>query len=191
MRRFTYDQFGAMATVSGMRELLDAMGVRVQVAKLSHTEGANKEREEIVKEALALNLIHIPADVLGSGGTALLAEEMRFLELRNGRVVKPTIGPVRSDDLWTAFSTVAWQLLKNQYGRHIREALGRMPVLGGLPGGYHTGGFSPIAPLPASRPGRREALDAFTRARILERRRSGVPIGWSYGIRSRWGHRRW
>jgi hypothetical protein len=189
MRRFTYDQFGAMATVSGMRELLRSAGIRVPVSKLHHTEAGNKEREEVVKEALALNLIHIPADGLGPGGRSLLAEEMRFLELRNGRVVKPTTGTIRSDDLWTAFSTVAWQVLKDQHGRRIRQALAEVRVVGGLPGGYHTGGFSPIPPAPQPKSPARERLEAITRANIARRNRSGLPPGWTRNI-SRWG-RRW
>jgi hypothetical protein len=179
MQKFSYDQFGAMATISGMRELLDARGVRVPVGKLVHTEATNREREEIVKEALAVNLIHIARDRLGPNGTCLLGDEMRFLELRNGRVVKPTSGPVRTDDLWTAFSTVAWQLLKDQYGGRIREALARAPMMWGLQGGYHTGAEAPPPPPVRERRSVREQLEANSR---YWARRSISSRGFPYGL---------
>jgi hypothetical protein len=93
-----------------------------------------------VKEALANNWIHAPRDAFGPNGTCLLEQEMKFLQLRNLRLIKPTTGPVRTDDLWAAFSTVTWQLLKDHYGRRVREALSGAPLLPGLPGGYHTSG---------------------------------------------------
>jgi hypothetical protein len=68
-------------------------GVKVPVRKLVHTEAKNRERAEIVKEALANNWIHAPRDAFGPNGTCLLEQEMKFLQLRNLRLIKPTTGP--------------------------------------------------------------------------------------------------
>jgi hypothetical protein len=179
MPRFTYDQFGAMATIKLMKKALEEAGSRVRVAKLTHTESNNKERAEIVKEALANNWIHAPRDVLGPNGSCLLEQEMKFLQLRNGKLSKPSSGPVRSDDIWTSFSTVTWQLLKGHHGRGVREALSRAPLLPSLPGGYHTGGVpdEPIAGREKSRG--RQQLErlgrSYGRRHPFDRRRGGPP----------------
>jgi hypothetical protein len=138
MKRFTFDQFGSPGTINGVRGLLKRAGCGVRVWKVAHTAANNKDREETVKEALALNWIHVPKDRLGPDRSCLLEQEMKVLQLINGRVMKQTTGRIRSDDLWTAFSVVVYGLLKHAHGRHVREALSATPLLGALPGGYHT-----------------------------------------------------
>jgi hypothetical protein len=173
MRGFTYDQFGAMGTINDLKARLREKKVKVRVFKFSHTAPNNKEREEIVKEALAMNLIHSPVDADGPRQTSLLAEEMKRLQLVNGRVVKPSTGEVRTDDAWTAFSVVAYRLLTHQYGRHIREALAQLPLLSGAPGGYHTSSVVIEAPAPASE--QRSRLEQIGR-------RTASPRGWAQSL---------
>jgi hypothetical protein len=169
MSGFTYDQFGAMATINDLKARLREKKVNVRVFKFSHTAPNNKEREEIVKEALAMNLMHCPADTDGPRRSSLLAEEMKRLQLVNGRVVKPSTGDIRTDDAWTAFSVVVYRLLTHQYGRHIRDALAQLPLVGGAPGGYHTSSMM-AEPTPAASE-LRSRLDQF-------RSRMGPSHGW-------------
>jgi hypothetical protein len=164
MRAFSYDQFGAMATIQGMEELLRERRLSIPVVKHTHTQAGNRETTEIVKEALANNWIHAPRDALGPDGSCLLELEMKFLQLHNMRLIKPTSGPVRTDDLWTAFATVSWKLLKDHHGRGIRKALGAAPLAVGLPGGYHTGGIPEETVRPRRRRRGMTSLEEFGRS---------------------------
>jgi hypothetical protein len=183
MDGFTYDQFGAIGTINDLKTRLREKRVNVRVFKFSHTAPNNKEREEIVKEALAMNLLHCPGDTDGPRQTSLLAEEMKRLQLVNGRVVKPSTGDVRTDDAWTAFSVVAYRLLTHQYGRRIRDALAQLPILGGAPGGYHTPSGLTESPHVVSE----------TRARLQAvGRRMGSTNGWATSLsRRRHDGREW
>jgi hypothetical protein len=140
LMRLSADQFGSPGIVSELRKVVKEAGwQRVRVEKYAHTAANNREREETVKEALATNWIHAPRDTLGPDRSSLLEQEMLHLQLHNGRVIKPTTGPVRSDDMWTAFSVVTHQLLRREYRGGIRAKLAAAPLMASLPGGYHTG----------------------------------------------------
>ena len=61
-------------------------------------------------------------------------------------------------------------MIQHQYGAQIRQAFSRLPLVAGLPGGYHT-----------------NSADALSEREPSEARRRLGAIGRSMGGRGRWG----
>lgn len=139
MEVFSYDQYGAFATVSRMKNRLRKAGSATRVREVTHTPTSRTKQWEVFKSALGMNWIHAYKDPYGPNGTSLLELELKFLQETNGRVRKQDIGPVTTDDLADAFSLVCSELLADQLDRlQRRENLGQARVFPGAQGGYHT-----------------------------------------------------
>lgn len=100
----TFDQFNVGPILSHLRGALRTAGLpkTVRVREETSTAPHNWKRAEIFKSALNMDLIHAPLlDAHGEPSDhAELAEmELRFLENKNGRVDKPTSGPVQTKDI--------------------------------------------------------------------------------------------
>lgn len=147
---FSYDQFGSFATVSRMKKRLKEMKHRATVKELTATAKSNAERAERFKSALGMGWVHSYKDALFEDGESLLELECKFLQEKNGKVVKQNIGPVRTDDLFDCVSIVTSQLLKDQLDRLYRIENLSQPLQGGASGGYEVG-REPPAPKVAPR----------------------------------------
>jgi hypothetical protein len=164
---FTYDQYGAFATIAEMAKLLAGVEHQARVRPYRHNENNNRERADIFKEALATGRIHAPRDTYGPKGSCLLEMEARFLQVRNGKVTKQTTGPVVTNDVYTVVSVVASELLRMEHGAPWRERLSGTRPAFGLRGGYHSGSLG--GSLPRYEGTLREQLDQFVRDRAWGR----------------------
>ncbi|MFL5736861.1 MAG: hypothetical protein ACJ76P_05950 [Actinomycetota bacterium] len=134
MERFTLDQLGAFATVPELNRKLRARRSAVRVLKRNHTASENLERWETAKAAIGEGVVHMFADDYGPNGTSLASAELKALRYRNGKVAKPTAGPVTTNDLATAVSVLVAELLKDAYERvPLRRSLTEARLQAGLP----------------------------------------------------------
>jgi hypothetical protein len=87
-----------------------------------------------------MNWIHAYKDDYFENNGSLLEMELKFLQERNGKVVKQEIGPVTTKDLADCVMVIASELLKDQLDRHLRrERLGQARLATGAQGGYMAG----------------------------------------------------
>jgi len=118
--------------------------------------------------------VHCPKDTLyGDGGPddSLLSQELKFLQTKNGKVVRQTIGPVTTKDLADCVMEVTSELLADQIDRFERNSrLSHTRLAAGAKGGYHTG----MEPPPAQPGGGRDKLQGFSRG---SRKTYGVRMG--------------
>jgi hypothetical protein len=141
MKQFSYEQFGALATIRGIKDLLKLARVKVPVRKLLlHDLGprAGRDREGSPRQQL---------DPLPTRRV----RPQRNLPARAGDEVPaaPKPSPHQAHDRASAngrsldvpFNRYVGAP-EGPYGRRVREALSGAPLLPGLPGGYHTSGPS-------------------------------------------------
>lgn len=130
----TFDQFnGAALSQWLMREIRNA-GQSTMVSMLHHTQQQNLQMWHNFRQALNLNLIHLPNDSPYSEWAAL---ELKFLEEKeNGRVDHQTTGPVRTNDVATAIAVVTDKLLGAYIQNWSRMQLGETRPSFGSMGGY-------------------------------------------------------
>jgi len=83
----------------------------IRVAEVTFSEKENQIRMERIKAALNLEWVYSYRDDFYEDGGSLLEMEMKFLEERNGKVVKQDVGPVTTKDLFDSFSVVVSDLL--------------------------------------------------------------------------------
>lgn len=141
----TFDQFQSVMMIATLNQRMTAEPRPKQtlIFEKPATRPLNWKRAELFKSALNLGLIHIP--MLGRDGEVDPAGEMaelelRFLELRNGRVDHPTSGPIQHNDLSDCLFEVVWALI----GEELLEML-ESPVMSQV-SGMGAGGVEP--PLP-------------------------------------------
>jgi hypothetical protein len=201
LEELTFDQYSSLVTLPLMRERLAEFGqFNTRVHEIVWDAHTRQQKWERFKTAAGENWVHSYRDLywesIGEGGRngSLLEQELKFLQERNGKVVKQDIGPVTTDDLSDCVATVVSELLHDQIERmFVRERLGEARPVIGLQGGYHTGGESPPPPasLPAGfdpvreqrRNANRHALESFSHDYARARGIGG------YGNRRRFGPR--
>lgn len=130
----SFDQFGS----AGLIERLQAHAQnspsakrRTAVSEKTATANRNFLTAETFKTALANRLVHSPHHELAE-------KELRFLELRNGKVDHPTSGPVQTSDVADCLFEVVTQLLGDHNGTAIWDQLSSLPPIGSHPGGFPT-----------------------------------------------------
>ncbi len=93
------------------------------------TAPSNIRMSEALRTALARSLVHAPHD-------QLLEDELRHLEMRNGKVGHPTRGPVQTDDVAVASMNVVDHLIGDHNRHDIIQALGEGHITGSQPNRY-------------------------------------------------------
>jgi hypothetical protein len=106
---------------------------RVQVWEQTATVKHNWERAENFKISLNQNWVHAPY-------YELAALELRFLQLKNGKVEKQETGPVVTKDVADCLFECVWAILGDQVNSFIGGKLSSFPV-----GGMAAGGFDPYS----------------------------------------------
>lgn len=140
MGTFSYDQYGSFATIPQMKQRLRRSKSRTTVKEHVHTQANNKRMAELFRAALGLGWIHSYKDDYGPDGASLLELELKFLQLRNGKVDHQKIGPIKTNDLATCVMVVTESLLGDQLERlKSRERLGSTSLAVGAQGGYKSG----------------------------------------------------
>lgn len=169
LKNFSFDQYGGFVTVPYLKSHLRTNKHEARVHQSTATNKTNQLRAERFKSALGMGWIHAPKDELAPDGESLLEQELKFLQVKNGTVVKQDIGPVTTKDLADCVMEVSSELLSDQIDRvHRNRLLSGTRLATGAQGGYHTGMEMPPEPGSA-----RDRLGQLSRDRFARR---------SYGV---------
>lgn len=99
---WTFDQFDSAQAIQQLRRKVVEMGINdVRVREKTATPAVNQRRWDNFKAALYLGRVHAPAPVgqLNARSLELVKDELKFLQVKNGKVVKQDIGPVTTKDM--------------------------------------------------------------------------------------------
>lgn len=141
IRKFSFDQYGSFITVESLkrriREMRPAHKARIVEEKASTQ--SNMQRAERFKAAIGMNWVHSFKDDFGPEGTSLLEQELKFLQLKNGKVQKQTFGPIRTEDLSDCIQHCVDNLLEDNFNKMaLRDKLGKTTLGIAAMGGYHS-----------------------------------------------------
>ncbi len=112
--KISFDQWNSSGFIS---QLCREFSPEIRVAEVTFTEKENQSRCEKVKSAINLGWVSSYADTFGPDGSCLLEQEMKYLSVRAGKVVKQSIGPITTKDLFDAYAVVVTDLLHNELER--------------------------------------------------------------------------
>lgn len=128
---FTYDQWNSAETIQrlGKRVREANFPKRVQIFEVTATSAHNWERAENFKIALNQGWIHAPYYEQAE-------KELKFLQLKNGKVVKQDAGPVQTKDVADCLMEVAWTILGTQVHALTHRALSDLPIRAAVQGGF-------------------------------------------------------
>jgi hypothetical protein len=153
----SFDQYGSLLSTSRMRTRLRGRKHRAWVRKVDFTELSVLEMARRLRAAINLGLVHAYRDGFGHDGTSRLEVELKVLSTRNGKVMKPSSGMVRSKDSFDCLAVLVTELLKDVLDRKpVRAQLGGLRLVAGAPGGYG----------PRRLPALRESTSNSARARL-------------------------
>lgn len=94
---FTFDQFQSRALIDYVRrEARRRKANETIIGEKVATVRVNYQRAHIFKTAINLGLVHAPAD---SPAAELVRNELKFLQEKNGKVDKQSVGPVTTKDV--------------------------------------------------------------------------------------------
>ncbi len=173
----TFDQFQSVMMIATLNNKLaeERLPKATLIFEKPATRPLNWKRAELFKSALNLGLIHIPMHK-GDGSVDPAGEmaelELRFLELRNGRVDHPTAGPITHNDLSDCLMEVVWALI----GEELLEML-ESPVMSQV-AAMGQGGIE--TPLPRTQP-----QDPFSALAQANRGPARSSMGSARGMRRR------
>lgn len=128
--QFTYDQYNSPASVQKLQKKIrnTSMPKRVTVFEKTTTKQYDWTVKESAKAAINLGLVHAPynerADL-----------ELRFLQMKNGRVDHPSAGPVQSKDIADCMMEVIHVLIGEQVNNFMHKDLSDFRPRGALQGG--------------------------------------------------------
>lgn len=129
---FTFDQWNSAPVIAHLRKKVhDArFPKRVQVYEKTATVKHNFERAENFKAALNQGWVHAPyyeqAEL-----------ELRFLQLKNGKVEKQDAGPVQTKDVADCLFECVWTILGEQVSAFYNGTLSAFPLSGAVQGGFN------------------------------------------------------
>lgn len=127
---FTYDQWNSAEAIQRLNRKLRAANFpkRVAIYEKTATAPHNWERSENFKVAINQGWVHAPA-------YDLAALELKYLQLKNGKVVKQDMGPVQTKDIADAMMEVVWTILGEQVQAWTHGALSELSPAAALAGG--------------------------------------------------------
>lgn len=129
--KFTFDQWNSAAVIAQLKKKVrdHKFPKRVEVYEITATVKHNFERAENFKIALNQGWIHAPRYEQAE-------KELRFLQLKNGKVEKQDSGPVVTKDVADCLFEVAQEILGSQVGAFINGTLADFGVSGMAMGGF-------------------------------------------------------
>jgi len=169
----SFDQWNSAGFLSSLKRKYAG---RMRIVERTFTEKENRTRCELFKSAMNLGWVHAYRDNFFEEGDGCLLElELKFLQEKNGKVIKQEFGPVTTKDLADAVMVVTVDLLKDALDRW--HTANRVAV-----------GSTAVAPLKSGREQERQqahgiitgdsSMRAVTnRARIEEMRKSRMRQG--------------
>lgn len=112
-KEFSFDQYYSNVLIQSLRGRLMEKGITCRIMEKTATAKNNFNKYEAFKTALNLDLVHIPQDCPDSEYSAL---ELKFLQIKNGRVDKQDLGPVQTKDIADCIAEVTSTLLGGTAG---------------------------------------------------------------------------
>jgi hypothetical protein len=128
---FTFDQWNSIETIQRLmaRVREEKIPKRIDIYEKTATNAHNWERAENFKVCLNQGWIEAPyyeqAEL-----------ELRFLQLKNGKVEKQDAGPVQTKDVADCLMEVVWTILGEQAHQWTKGALSNFKAGGTAPGGF-------------------------------------------------------
>lgn len=141
-KEFTFDQFDSTYGIQQLRKNINQLGITdVRVREVTATAAQNKRRWDNFKAALYLDRVHAPAPFgqLNERALALGRDELKFLQLKNDKVVKQDQGPLQTKDIADCIAEVVDSLIGDSLAGHRGELADRR-MTAGAEGGYSIGG---------------------------------------------------
>ena len=141
IRKFTFDQYGSFVTIDSLKKRLRTMRPAHKAIILEEKASlqTNMQRAERFKSAIGMNWVHSFKDQFGPEESCLLEQELKFLQLKNGKVQKMNYGPIRTEDLSDCIMHCTDNLLEDNFHKlELRDKLGKTTLGVAAMGGYHT-----------------------------------------------------
>lgn len=105
---FSFDQYYSNVLIQTLRGRLTEKRINCRIIEKTATVKNNFNKYEAFKTAINLDLVHIPTNCPDSEYAKL---ELKFLQIRNGRVDKQDLGPVQTKDVADCIAEVTSTLL--------------------------------------------------------------------------------
>ncbi len=149
MSNFTSDQWNSASILAKLKEFVRKQKLGTAIREVTFTDKRNQEVAEKFKSAVNLGWVHAPLDdYFNSEGagvvSCLLAQELKFLTEKSGKVVKQEIGPVTTKDLADCVMEVSVRLLETQLDNWTRLILEDSAPSFGFEGGYPKSGSEDV-----------------------------------------------
>jgi hypothetical protein len=109
----SFDQYYSNVLIQSMRSRLMEHRTGTRVIEKTATAAVNMNKYESLKTAINLNMVHIPKDCPDSDYARM---EMKFLQIKNGRVDKQDIGPVQTKDIADCIAELVSTILGGSAG---------------------------------------------------------------------------
>lgn len=142
-KEFTFDQYESAQTIQLLQDnLRQANLTETNVYSIFASQRVNETRAKNFRTAINLGRVHAPHPTTFNPGARinsieLAKNELKFLQEKNGRVEKQSVGPIQTKDIadcmMTVVNTLIGDSISNMYGN-----LNMDPAFG-LPGGYPVG----------------------------------------------------
>lgn len=141
---WTFDQFDSTMAIQQLQENLRNMGIGdTNVYSKVATPQTNERRWNNFRAALNLGRVHAPHPDTFSGHARVNSidlglNELKRLQIKNGKVDKQTIGSVKTKDIADCIAEVTDALIGDALSSGTHEALSMSPVFGAQ-GGFFIG----------------------------------------------------
>lgn len=131
--KISFDQYSSIGDIQALRR---EFAPQIRVTEVTFTEKENQTRFEKLKAALYGEYVSSYRDTFFDDGLSLLEQELKFLSIKAGRVVKQDIGPVTTKDMADSLMVVVTDLLHDELERYgakdnlIQGSYGSTDVVG-------------------------------------------------------------
>lgn len=126
--KLSFDQWNSAGMIAALRE---EFFPRIAIEVQEFTLKTNRDRCENFKSAMNLGWVHAYRDdFFVENEDGLLSNELKFLQEKNGQVVKQDFGPVTTKDLADTVMEVTVSLLHRQLDQWQRKVMGSGVTVG-------------------------------------------------------------
>lgn len=138
---FTFDQYESAQTIQILQDNLRKMNLSdTNVYSIFASAKVNEVRAKNFRTAINLGRVHAPHPSTFNPGARvnsieLVRNELKFLQEKNGRVDRQTVGPVQTKDIADCMMTVVNTLIGDSITNMYGNLGGVLPALGGQRGG--------------------------------------------------------
>ncbi|QIG58158.1 terminase [Gordonia phage Skog] len=117
LKKLSFDQWNSAHFLSSLKR---KYGNRMRIVQQTFTQAENDDRNEKFKSALNLGWVSSYRDTFFDEGQSLLETELKFLQEKNGKIIKQEFGPCTTKDLADCVQVVTVDLLHEALDRHAK-----------------------------------------------------------------------